>query len=47
MKNINANKAHGWDDTSTRMIQSCGKSIALPLKPLFKKILKGQTFPED
>ena len=29
------------------MIQSCGKSIALPLKSLFKKILKGRTFPED
>ena len=35
IKNLNANKAHGWDDISIRMIQLCGKSIALPLKLLF------------
>ena len=29
------------------MIQSCGKSIALPLKLLFKTILEEETFPED
>ena len=29
------------------MIQSCGKSIALPLKLLFKTILEEGTFPED
>ena len=47
IKNINGSKAHGWDDTSIRMIQSCGNSIALPLKSLFKTILKEGTFPED
>ena len=41
------NKAHGWDDISIRMIQLCGKSIALPLKLLFKTILEKGTFPED
>ena len=40
IKNLNANKAHGWDDISIRMIQACGKSIALPLKLLFKTILE-------
>ena len=29
------------------MIQLCGKSIALPLKLLFKTILEEGTFPED
>ena len=29
------------------MIQSCGKSIALPLKLLFKTILEEGTFPQD
>ena len=29
------------------MIESCGKSIALPLKLLFKAILEERTFPED
>ena len=47
IKNLNANKAHGWDDISIRMIQLCGKSIALPLKLLFKTILEEGTFPGD
>ena len=47
IKNLNANKAHSWDDISIRMIQSCGKSIALSLKLLFKTILEEGTFPED
>ena len=47
IKNLNANKAHSWDDISIRMIQSCGKSIALPIKLLFKTILEEGTFPED
>ena len=46
IKNLNANKAHGWDDISIRMIQLCGKSIALPLKLFFKTILEEGTFPE-
>ena len=41
------NKAHGWDDMSIRMIQLCGKSIALPIKLLFTAILEERTFPED
>ena len=47
IKNLNANKAHGWDDISIRMIQLCGKSIALPLKLPFKTILEEGTFTED
>ena len=29
------------------MIKSCGESIALPPKLLFKTILEEETFPED
>ena len=47
IQNLNANKAHGWDGKSIRMIRSCRKSIALPLKLLFKTILEEGTFPED
>ena len=47
IKNLNANKAHGWDDISIRMIQLCGKSIALPIKLLFKTVFEERTFPED
>ena len=46
IKNLNANKAHGWD-ISTGMIQLCGKSIALPLYLIFKTILEEGTFLED
>ena len=31
IKNLNPNKAHGWDNVSIRMIQLCGKSIVKPL----------------
>ena len=47
IKNLNANKAQGWDDISIRMMQACGKSIALPLKLLFKTILEEGIFPEN
>ena len=47
IKNLNANNAHGWNDASVQIMQSCGKSIALPLTLLFKKILEEGTFPED
>ena len=47
IKNLNVNKAHGWDDISIQMIQLCGNSIALPLKFLFETVLEEGTFPED
>ena len=34
IKNLNYNKAHGWDNVSIRMMQLCGKSIVKPLKYL-------------
>ena len=47
MKNLNPNKAHGWDNVSIHMIQLCGKSIAKPLKYLFELSLTAGIFPED
>ena len=45
--NLDANKAHGWDDISIRMIKSCGKSIPLPLKLLLKTVFEVGRFSED
>ena len=47
IKNLNPNKAHGWDNVSIRMIQLCGKSIVKPLKYLFESSLTAGIFPED
>ena len=46
-KNLNLNKAHGWDNVAIRMIQICGKSIVKPLKYLFESSLTAGIFPED
>ena len=47
IKNLNADKAHRWDNICIRMIQLCKKEIILPLQLLFKSILEEGTFPED
>ena len=47
IKNLNADKAHGWDNISIRMIQLFGKEIFLPLQLLFKSILEEGIFPDD
>ena len=47
IKNLNPDKAHGWDNISIRMIQLCGKEIVLPLQLLFKSVLEEGIFPED
>ena len=47
IKNLNPNKAHGWDNVSIRMIQLCGKSIAKPLKYLFESSLTAGIFIEE
>ena len=31
MKTLDAEKAHGWDNISIKMIQICGDPIVLPL----------------
>ena len=47
IKNLNSNKAHGWDNASIRMMQLCGKSIVKPLKYLSESSLTAGIFPED
>ena len=41
IKNLNVDKAHGWDQLSIRMIKTCGDAITFPLKlkKYFKKYL--------
>ena len=45
MKNLNVNKAHGWDHLSIIMIKTCGNSISLPF--IFKSMINEGVFPED
>ena len=33
IKNLNVDKAHGWDQLSIRMIKPCGDAITFPLNP--------------
>ena len=35
IKNLNVDKAHGWDQLSIRMIKTCGDAINFPLKSIF------------
>lgn len=39
IKNLNLNKAHGWNNVSIPMIQLRGKTIVTPLKYLFESSL--------
>ena len=45
IKNLNADKAHGWDQLSIRMIKACGNSISFPLKLIFKSMINEGVFP--
>ena len=45
-KNRNMNKAHGWDQSSKRMIKTCGDSITFPLNFIFKSMLTEGVFPK-
>ena len=47
IKSLNASKAHGWDKMSIRMTKLCGKTIAIPLKLIFRSILEESVFPDD
>ena len=44
IKNLNIDKAHGWDNISIRMIKLCGESIALPLRLIFQAIVNDGFF---
>ena len=47
IKNLNVDKAYGWDNISIRMIKLCGKSIARPLSLIFQSMLNDGVFPDD
>ena len=47
IKNLNVDKAHGWDQLSIRMIKTCVDSITFPLRLIFKSIINKGVFPED
>ena len=40
VKTLGAEKAHGWDNISIKMILICGDPIALPLMLVFETALK-------
>ena len=39
IKNLNVDKAHGWDQLSIGMIKTCGDAITFPLKLIFKSMI--------
>ena len=47
IKNLNASKVQEWNEISNRMIQLCGKTIAIPLKLKFRSMLVKGVFPDD
>ena len=46
IKTLDAEKTHGWDNISIKMIQICGDPIALPLMFVFETTLKEKKFPD-
>ena len=46
IRNLNPNKAHGWDEISVRMIKMCDSSLIKPLKLIFQNCLRHGIFPE-
>ena len=47
INSLNINKAHGWDDVSTRMVRICGKSLVKPLCSIFNLSLQSGIFPSQ
>ena len=47
IKNLNVDKAHGWDQLSIRMIKTCVDSITFPLRLIFKSMINEGVFSED
>ena len=47
IKNLNVDKAHGWDQLSIKMIKICGDSIIFPLKLIFNSMINEDLFPDD
>ena len=47
IKNLNVDKADGWDQLSIRMIKTCGDAITFPLKLIFQSMINEGVFPND
>ena len=47
IKNVNPNKAHGFNMISIRMLKICGDSILKPLELIFKSCLENGKFPNE
>ena len=47
IKNLNADKAHGWNQLSIRMIKTCDDAITFPSKLIFKSMINEGVFPDD
>ena len=47
INSLNINKAHGWDDVSTRMVRICGNSLVKPLLSIFNLSLQSGIFPSQ
>ena len=47
IKNLDPNKAHGYDMISIRMLKLCGKSICKPLDLIFQSCIKQGRFPTE
>ena len=47
IKNLNSSKVHGWDKIWIRMIKLCCKTIAIPLKLMFRSVLEEGVFLDD
>ena len=43
-QNLDANKAHGHDKISIRMLQLCGNSVCKPLELIFKQSMESGSF---
>ena len=47
IRDLNPNKAHGWDGISIKMIQLCDDSIVTPLKIIFETPLRTGVHPDN
>ena len=46
IRSLNIDKAHGWDETSVRMIKLSDAALILPLKIIFSNCFRHGLFPE-
>ena len=47
IKNLNEDKAHGWDQLSVRMVKTCSEAITFVLKLILKSMINEGVFLDD